>query len=141
MAGLNYFLTDEARGGTQKKLLGEKKDVKVWLAWLDRRAHNDVEAIRTPIGDIPRYDDLNKLFQSIIDKAYPEDLYQRQFSLYIDKIISRIDLQIEAYNKEKNIPKTLFKVLNEQREGLMSLRDKFGAIVTPSELERLKTGN
>jgi len=141
MAGLNYFLTDEARGGTQKTLLGEKKDVKVWLAWLGRRAHNDVDAIRTPIGDIPRYEDLNKLFQSVISKAYPEDLYVRHFSLYIDKIISRIDLQIEAYNKEKNIPKTLFEVLNEQREGLMSLRDKFGAIVTPFELEKLETGS
>ena len=141
MAGLNYFLTDEARGGTQKTLLGEKKDVKVWLAWLERRAHNDVDAIRTPIGDLPRYEDLKKLFQSVIDKEYPEDLYLRQFSLYIDKIISMIDLQIEAYSKEKNVPKMLFEVLNEQREGLMSLRNKFGAIVKPSELEKLETGN
>jgi phosphoenolpyruvate carboxykinase (GTP) len=141
MAGLNYFLTDEARGGTQKTLLGEKKDVTVWLTWLERRTHNDVDAIRTPIGDIPRYEDLKELFQSVISKEYPEDLYVRQFSLYIDKIISRIDLQIEAYSKEKNIPKKLFEVLNEQREGLMSLRDKFGAIVKPSELEKLETGN
>jgi len=32
MAGLNYFLTHEARGGTGKALLGEKRDVKVWLS-------------------------------------------------------------------------------------------------------------
>ena len=40
MAGLNYFLTHEARGGEGKKLLGEKRDVKVWLTWLERRAHD-----------------------------------------------------------------------------------------------------
>ncbi|MBW1892274.1 MAG: phosphoenolpyruvate carboxykinase (GTP), partial [Deltaproteobacteria bacterium] len=53
LAGLNYFLTDEARGGTSKKLIGEKRDVKVWLAWLERYVHNDVSFIDTPIGRIP----------------------------------------------------------------------------------------
>lgn len=116
LAGLNYFLTHEARGGSGKKLLGEKKDVKAWLAWLERRAHGDVEAIATPIGFIPRYADLKALFQERIDKPYPEDLYNRQFSLYVDNILARIDLQTTAYAKEENIPPRLFEVLKEQRE-------------------------
>ncbi|MBU3917547.1 phosphoenolpyruvate carboxykinase (GTP), partial [bacterium] len=57
MAGLNYFLTDEARGGNSKRLLGEKRDVKVWLSWLERLVHGEVERIDTPIGYIPRYED------------------------------------------------------------------------------------
>jgi len=134
MAGLNYFLTEESRGGTSKKLLGEKKDVKVWLAWLERHAHDDVDVITTPIGYLPKYDDLKELFKSIIDKEYTEALYVKQFSLYIDNIVHRIDLQIEAYGKEPDIPVRLFEVLQEQRGGLMALRDKFGPIVTPSEL-------
>ncbi len=134
MAGLNYFLTEEARGGTSKKLIGEKRDVKVWLAWLERHAHNDVGVITTPIGYLPRYDDLKELFKSIIDKEYTEILYVKQFSLYIDNIVQRIDLQREAYGKEPNIPVRLFEVFQEQRDGLMELRDKFGPIVTPSEL-------
>jgi phosphoenolpyruvate carboxykinase (GTP) len=136
MAGLNYFLTEEARGGTSKKLLGEKKDVKVWLAWLERLTHNDVGYIKTPIGNLPKFDDLKDLFQSIINKEYTEDLYLKQFSLYIDKIVAKIDLQIEAYGKESNIPGKLFEVLKEQRKGLMALRDKYGPIVKPSELEK-----
>jgi phosphoenolpyruvate carboxykinase (GTP) len=72
LAGLNYFLTHEARGGSGKKLLGEKKDVKVWLGWLERRTHGDVDAIETPIGFIPRYDDLKALFETLIDKPYPK---------------------------------------------------------------------
>jgi len=53
MAGLNYFLTDQARGGTSSKLIGEKRDVKVWLAWLERLAHNEVDVIKTPVGNLP----------------------------------------------------------------------------------------
>ena len=101
MAGLNYFLTHGARGGEGKALLGEKRDVKVWLSWLELRAHNDVEAIDTPMGYLPKYADLKNLFKTLIDKNYPKVLYDRQFSLYIDNIIARIELQLEAYGKEK----------------------------------------
>jgi len=135
LAGLNYFLTQEARGGSSKKLLGEKRDVKAWMAWLERRAHGEVDAIDTPIGYLPKYEDLKSLFKSRIDKAYPEDLYVKQFSLYIDNIVARVDLQIEAYGKEKNIPPKLFDILKEQRQGLAALKKKFGPIVTPQQLE------
>jgi len=138
MSGLNYFLTDEARGGTSKRLIGEKRDVKVWLTWLERRAHSEVDVIETPIGYLPKFEDLKNLFKSIIDKEYTEELYKKHFSLYIDKIIARIDLQIEAYGKESNIPDKLFEVLNEQREGLIALKEKYGPIVTPSELEKFQ---
>lgn len=135
MAGLNYFLTDEARGGTSKKLIGEKRDVKVWLSWLERHAHNEVDVIKTPIGSIPKFDGLKDLFQSLINKEYTKELYIKQFSLYVNNIIARIDLQIEAYGKEPDIPVRLFEVLKEQKEGLVALRDKYGPIVTPSQLE------
>lgn len=135
MAGLNYFLTDEARGGTSKKLIGEKRDVKVWLSWLERHAHKEVDVIKTPIGSIPKFDGLKDLFQSLINKEYTKELYIKQFSLYVNNIIARIDLQIEAYGKEPDIPVRLFEVLKEQKEGLVALRDKYGPIVTPSQLE------
>jgi phosphoenolpyruvate carboxykinase (GTP) len=134
LAGLNYFLTHEARGGTSKKLLGEKRDVKAWMAWLERRVHGEVDAIDTPIGYLPKYEDLKDLFKVKIDKDYPADLYVRQFSLYIDNIIARIDLQIEAYGKEMHIPQKLFDILKEQRQELVELKDKYGAIVTPEQL-------
>jgi phosphoenolpyruvate carboxykinase (GTP) len=134
MAGLNYFLTHAARGGKSKQLLGEKKDVKVWLAWLERRAHNEVEAIETPIGFLPKYEDLQALFDAIIAKEYTQDLYSRQFSLYIDNIVARIDLQTKAYEKEENIPPQLFQVLEEQKKGLLALRETYGPIVTPEQL-------
>ena len=134
MAGLNYFLTDEARGGTSSKLLGEKKDVKAWMAWLERRAHREVDAIETPIGFVPRYPDLKKLFKDRIAKEYSEDLYTKQFSLYVDNILARIDLQLSAYGKEKNIPEKLFDILKQQRTELTALKEKYGPVVTPQQL-------
>ncbi|MGD9973768.1 MAG: phosphoenolpyruvate carboxykinase (GTP) [Desulfatirhabdiaceae bacterium] len=138
MAGLNYFLTHASRGGDGKKLLGEKRDVKVWMAWLDRRAWHEVDAIETPMGFIPRYDDLKMLFETIIQKDYPRDLYDRQFSLYIDNIIARIEMQVAAYQKGTRIPARLFEILNEQLTGLAKLRQDFGPIVLPSQLDGIK---
>ena len=134
IAGLNYFLTDAARGGTTDKLLGEKQDVKVWLAWLERKVHQEVGVIATPIGDLPQYDDLKKLFKTIIDKKYPYSLYEKQFSLYLDKILARIELQQNAYQKEENIPAILFDILTQQSQGLHGLKAKFGSIVKPADL-------
>ncbi|MBD3308650.1 phosphoenolpyruvate carboxykinase (GTP) [candidate division KSB3 bacterium] len=133
MASLNYFLTEGARGGEGTKLLGEKRDVKAWLGWLERCANGRVEAIETPIGFIPKYDDLQALFTAI-DKEYPKALYDKQFALYIDNIIARIDLQEAAYKKEPNIPATLFDVYEEQRKGLEALKAKYGAVVTVEQL-------
>ncbi|MBW2604341.1 MAG: phosphoenolpyruvate carboxykinase (GTP) [Deltaproteobacteria bacterium] len=135
MAGLNYFLTQEARGGTSKKLLGEKRDVKVWLAWLERLANNEVNAIESPIGYLPKYDDLQNLFRSIINKDYEKELYIKQFSLYIDNIVARINMQKEAYGKEPGVSGKLFDILKEQKEGLLALKKTYGSVVTPSQLE------
>ncbi len=135
LAGLNYFLTDAARGGTSNKLLGEKRDVKVWLSWLERQVHKDIGAIETPIGYIPKYEDLKLLFKALINKEYPEDLYNKQFSLYLDNIIGRIRLQREAFKKEKNIPGRFFEILDQQELGLSALRERFGAVITPAQLE------
>ncbi|KGO32838.1 MAG: phosphoenolpyruvate carboxykinase (GTP) [Desulfoprunum sp.] len=128
MAGLNYFLTHENRQGPGKGLLGEKKDVKVWLGWLEKFAHGDVTAIATPIGFLPRYDDLKPLFADI-GKEYPKELYNMQFSLYIDKIIARIDLQRDAYSKEAEIPAKLFEIYARQKDELSALKEKYGSVV------------
>jgi len=133
MAGLNYFLTCGARGGEGTLLLGEKRDVKVWLSWLELHANGDVEAIETPIGYIPRYEDLQKLFEAI-DKPYPKELYEQQFAFYVDNILGRIELQEAAYRTEKNVPEKLIDVYEEQRAGLEALQAKYGSVVTVEQL-------
>jgi phosphoenolpyruvate carboxykinase (GTP) len=133
LAGLNYFLTCGARGGEGTMLLGEQRDVKVWLAWLELRVYGDIEAIETPIGYIPRYEDLQKLFAEI-DKPYPKELYDQQFTLYVDNILARIDLQEAAYRQETNVSTRLFEVYEEQKAGLQALKARYGPIVTVEQL-------
>jgi phosphoenolpyruvate carboxykinase (GTP) len=133
MAGLNYFLTHAARGGEGEGLLGEKRDVKVWLNWLERRVHGEVDAIRTPIGYIPKYEDLKELFLEI-GKEYPKELYDKHFSLHVDKILARIALQKEAYSQERDIPWRLLEIYDEQKTGLEALREKYGPIATVEQI-------
>ncbi|EKD33944.1 MAG: hypothetical protein ACD_75C02533G0005, partial [uncultured bacterium] len=76
----------------------------------------------------PKYEDLVKLFQTI-DKEYPKSLYVQQFSLYIDKMVARLDLQYAAYSKEAEIPAKLFEVYEKQKQELLQLKEKFGPIV------------
>ncbi len=138
MAGLNYFLTDEARGGTSPQLLGEKKDVKVWLSWLELYAHHDVDYLLTPIGNLPLFEDLQVLFKQIINKEYTRELYTKQFSLYLDNILSRIKLQQESYAEETGVPQILFDILDRQKVALLSFKGVHGSIVTPDAF--VKTG-
>lgn len=128
MAGLNYFLTHANRGSSGEGLLGEKKDVRVWLGWLDLYAHGDVEAIETPIGMLPKYEDLKPLFTAI-DKDYPKSLYDLQFAIYADNIIKRIELQTEAYSHETDIPVELYNVYRHQKEALLALKEQFGPVI------------
>ncbi len=133
LAGLNYFLTHANRGGDGDGLLGEKRDVKVWLGWLELFAHGNVEAIETPVGFIPKYDDLKSLFDGI-DKEYSQELYEMQFAFYLDNIIGRIDLQTAAYQKEENLPEQLFHVYEEWKTGLLELKAKYGSVVSVDQL-------
>jgi phosphoenolpyruvate carboxykinase (GTP) len=134
LAGLNYFLTCEARGGEDPALLGEKRDVHVWMGWLERKFYNEVQGIETPIGLIPRYEELSELFQSKLGKIYTKELYDRQFSLYIDNLIGRIDLQYESFRKEDKIPARLFEIYDQQKKDLLALKERFGAVVIPDQL-------
>jgi phosphoenolpyruvate carboxykinase (GTP) len=133
MAGLNYFLTHASRGSDGSGLLGEKRDVKVWLGWLEKFVNGEVETFETPIGYLPKYEDLKALFAAI-NKEYSRELYDMQFSLYIDKLIARIDLQKEAYASGERIPAKLFDIYAAQRAELETMKAKYGAVVPPAQL-------
>ncbi len=134
MAGINYFLTDAARGGTTDNLLGERRDVPVWLTWLAYLARGKADAIETPIGLLPALGQLQSLFKNLLDKDYPKALYEKQFAIYVENIVGRIDLQITAYSKEANIPQRFFDILNRQRLQLLHLSEAHGPVISPALL-------
>ena len=126
----NYFLKKEG------KFLNEKVDKKVWLMWMDGRVHNEYDAIETPIGFIPKYDDLKALFRQIFRKEYTKEQYIEQFSIRMKHLLDKLD-RIEAiFRQEDDIPKVFYDHLNQQRERLNEAKEKYKKdVVGPFDFE------
>jgi phosphoenolpyruvate carboxykinase (GTP) len=123
----NYFLKEDG------KFLNTKLDKKVWLMWMEGRVHDEYDVIETPIGFLPKYDDLKKLFRQIFSRDYTKDEYEKQFSIRITKNIERLD-RIEIIYKEEGAPEIFHKHLEQQRERLNEAKENFGKdIISPFE--------
>ena len=88
--------------------------MRVWLSWLERRAHNDVDAIDTPIGYIPREDALNLdgLKESVDMKGLfdlPKDFWLKE----VEEIRTYFEEQVN-----KDLPDAMWKELDQLKERL-----------------------
>jgi phosphoenolpyruvate carboxykinase (GTP) len=127
----NYFLRDMQTG----KWLNGVKDKRVWLKWMELRSHNDVDAIKSPAGYIPKYNDLRKLFKKVMKKEFTTENYNSQFMIRVPQNIAKLDRIIEIYtNKIHGTPKALFEALNAEKERFLALKAKSGDFVTPDKL-------
>ncbi len=135
---VNYWLHKSGRGslapGEPDGLIGEKKDTKVWMRIMALMHKGKVESIWTPIGRIPKYQDLKRLFSELIEKDYPKETYTKQFSLYVDNLVARIDMSLTEFSKEKGMPDAFFRVLMTWRRDLVALRASINPIVTPDQM-------
>jgi phosphoenolpyruvate carboxykinase (GTP) len=114
----NFFLKKDG------KFLNEKVDKKVWLSWMEGRVHDEYEAITTPIGLIPTYNDLKYLFHLIFHKTYTKKDYEDQFSLRLDKLLEKLSRMEKALKSEK-VPSVLLQILRKQKRGLVFLQKKY----------------
>ncbi|MEO0101860.1 MAG: phosphoenolpyruvate carboxykinase (GTP) [candidate division WOR-3 bacterium] len=126
--GVNYFLKDQ-----NGKYLNEKEDKRVWFKWMELRVNNEIPAIKTPTGYIPRYEDLKRLFREVLNKEYSLDSYHKQFLLRIPENLARIERVLNIYEKEEKIPEILFLILKEQKERLLAARKTFGDYILPEK--------
>jgi phosphoenolpyruvate carboxykinase (GTP) len=135
---VNYWLHKSGRGilapGETDGLIGEKRDTKVWMRIMALMHQGKVETIWTPIGRIPKYRDLKTLFAEVIEKKYEKEIYTKQFSLYTDNLIKRVDLSIKEFSREKGMVDAFFHVLDTWRRDLAALRATIGHIVTPDQM-------
>ncbi len=126
---VNYFLRNKKR-----EYITGMKDKHVWLKWMELRIHNDVDAIKTPSGHIPRYEDLKRLFKEVLGKDYPKESYVEQFTLRIPENIEKMERIAKIYQtRVLDAPDILFRALAEQKERLEKLRKKRGDYVSPIE--------
>lgn len=135
---VNYWLHKSGRTvlapGETDGLIGEKRDTEVWMRIMALMHQRRVETIWTPIGRIPKYRDLKKLFSETIQKDYDKETYTKQFSLYIDNLVNRIDMSINEFAKEKGMVDEFFHVLDTWRRDLIALKKIVGPIVTPDQM-------
>ena len=129
--GVNYFLKDK-----QGNYLNDPKDKHVWVKWMELRVHNEVEAIKSPTGYIPKYEDLRKLFKQIRDKDYTKEEYVSQFSIRVQENMAKIKRVRQFYKKNVTYtPEAVFWVLNQQYERLLNAKEKFGNYISPEKFK------
>jgi phosphoenolpyruvate carboxykinase (GTP) len=121
----NYFLKHEGR------YTNEKVDKKVWLIWAEGRIHGEYEALKTPVGYIPRYEDLRALFRQIFKRDYKESDYTIQFSLRVDKLLEKCARMEAIYKNEEGMPEEFWEVHNRIKRGLEELREETGKPIVP----------
>ncbi|MHA1583611.1 MAG: phosphoenolpyruvate carboxykinase (GTP) [Promethearchaeota archaeon] len=127
----NYFIKDD-----QGNYLNTKLDKKIWVLWAEGRIHKEFEAIKTPIGFLPKYDDLKNLFAQAFDgRVYSKEEYNKQFSLRIDKYLEKYDRMEELFKDEPNMPHEFWDEMKRIRGELKALREEKGkSVLIPSEL-------
>ncbi len=126
----NYFIKD-----SEGNFLNEKTDKKVWLIWMEGRVHNEYGAIETPIGFIPKYEDLKNLFQKVFNREYKKEDYEEQFSIRVKKWLEKMERMEAIFSEEEGIPEQFMNVLKDQKQKLIDFKNKYGNdIIKPSEL-------
>jgi phosphoenolpyruvate carboxykinase (GTP) len=128
--GVNYFLKDNG------KYVNTPQDKHVWVKWMERRVHNEFDAIKSPTGWIPKYDDLTPLFKEVLGKEYPEEDYIKQFTIRVPENLAKIERVTHFYQENvSDIPLELFGILFLQRERLNKAQAAFGDYISPFSFE------
>ena len=131
--GVNYFLKEVNNG----KYLNTPQDKHVWIKWMELRVHNEVNALKTPTGYIPKYEDLQKLFKQVLDKKYPKEDYIKQFAIRVSENLSKIE-RVQRFYQENvtDTPLELFGLLYMQRQRLLEAQEKYGDYISPEYFEK-----
>lgn len=129
----NYFLKDKAG-----KYLNGILDKLCWVIWAEGRVQNDFKCIKTPIGYIPIYADLEILFKQYLDIDYKEADYIEQFSIRTKKLLEKLDRIESTYKKEKDVPQFFWDMLSDQRKSLINLKNEYNMEeISPLLLKKL----
>ena len=127
---VNYFLKNK-----EGKYLNGILDKKIWILWAELRVNGDVDAIETPTGFIPKYEDLAKLFKDSLGRDYTKAQYAEQFTIRVDNLLAKID-RVEQIYKDTvaDTPQIVWDVFASQRDRLNKGKEKGGSFISPFDL-------
>ncbi len=126
--GTNYFLRQDG------EYLNGKLDKSVWIKWMERRVHGEVDAIDAGYGLIPKYEDLKTLFKETLDQDYAEADYVTQFTVRIPELIAKLDRMEKIYATIDDAPQEVADEMAAQRSRLEELRSAKGDYISPLDL-------
>jgi phosphoenolpyruvate carboxykinase (GTP) len=128
---VNYFLK-----GEDGKYLNGMLDKTVWILWAELRVHNDVQAVKTPTGFIPKYEDLAKLFKENLSIEYTKAQYVEQFTVRIPNLLAKVERVEKIYKTTvDDTPQILFDTFDKLRQRLKDAAKKYGDYISPFDLE------
>ena len=123
----NYFLKN-----AEGKYLNGKLDKKIWILWAEGRVNGDYDAIETPIGRIPKYEDLKALFKEHLNYNYTEEEYNEQFAIRITKYLEKMDRMTQAFSHIK-LPAAFAAEMENQIKRLQEAKAIYGDVATPDK--------
>jgi len=126
--GTNYFLKKDG------KYLNGMLDKAVWVKWMELRVHGDVDALDAAYGLIPKYEDLQRLFQQVRGKDYTQQDYVEQFTVRIPELLAKLDRMEEIYATVQDNPPAMAEQTTAQRKRLEALKAAKGEYVSPLDL-------
>jgi len=127
---VNYFLKDK-----EGKYLNGMADKLIWLLWAELRINEDVDAIQTPTGFIPVFEDLEQLFKDNLDAEYTKDDYIEQFTIRVPENLAKLDRVEKIYRqKVADTPKILYDIFEDARKRLKDAQTKHGLYISPFDL-------
>lgn len=123
----NYFMR-----GKDGNFMTSKLAKKVWLHWAEGRIHNEYEALDTPTGKIPLYDDLKVLFKKHLGEDFTKEDYDYLFTFRCTKWIDKLERTKAFFAKmDKKAPKEIFDYWDAAIARIASARDTYGDLILP----------
>ena len=136
--GVNYFLRDK-----EGSFVNAVRDKHVWVKWMELRVHGDVGAIEAPTGRIPKYEDLQSLFEQVLGKDYTHGDYVNQFTIRVPENLTKLN-RVRDFHETcvPDAPRVLFDVLQAQRDRLLAAQERYGDYISPESFlqESLEKG-
>jgi phosphoenolpyruvate carboxykinase (GTP) len=101
---------------------------------MELRVNNDAGAIKTPVGFIPEYADLKRLFKETFNKEYSKQDYNEQFTIRIPEYLAKVGRLVEIYKtRVSDTPAIVFDTYNELKARLEEARKKYGDYILPEK--------
>jgi phosphoenolpyruvate carboxykinase (GTP) len=104
---------------------------------MELRVNGETDAIETPCGYIPKYDDLVKLFKEVLGDDYTKEQYEEQFTMRIpERLAKKVRIMDIYHTKVFDTPHVFLKAMEDQKKRLEECQKKHGDYISPFVFEK-----